>query len=674
MSSTALTAGPARRGEHLGWSMAGVGAVAALVVGAYALSGRLGAAAAAGVLPSAWLVSGALALRARPDHISALLMTAVGALHLAAFALTVPMTLQAQAQGWAAWTSALFANLLFALGFASLAVLLANYPDGDRPGTVFPRVAFGLAAAVPLVEAFTHRELALVAQVVSSSVPAPTAVPVTDLGFSLFPVVPALVVAGAALLVRRGRHATGVERRRLSWAVGAGGLVALLLLASPAATALLPDDVWSVLFVAGASTVPFVLLGGLVRYRLMDVDVYVARSLAQGAVVVIVVSVYALAATWAEGREPLAALVVVVAAVTGGPLRSRLEGLADRFLTGGRVRSQALMRSLVDALESTGPSQAAQRTADTLATGLDVSWVEVTLDSGVRARSERWPGARSQGDRSPAVVVPLLGADETIGTLTCGPRHGGWSETEVEQVRVLGRHAALALHSAELAAAMALQVEQLQASRTRLVHAEQSVRRRLERDLHDGVQQQLVALLSRLGALEILVDPASPAAEFTRLAKRQAELSLAELRELVRGIHPPVLADRGLVAAVRARAAELPLDVTVTAADEAARYGPAVESACYYAVSEALTNVIKHAHATAATVDIDGRAEGLRITVTDDGTGLGSDPEAASEAPGGTGLRGLRDRLEALGGRLTVASTPLGGTTVELLLPTKEIR
>ena len=127
------------------------------------------------------------------------------------------------------------------------------------------------------------------------------------------------------------------------------------------------------------------------------------------------------------------------------------------------------------------------------------------------------------------------------------------------------------------------------------MQAEQSVRRQLERDLHDGVQQQLVALLSRLGALEVLVEPATQAAEFTALARTQAEASLVELRELIRGIHPPLLADRGLVAAIRARARLLPVPVVVVAADDEPRFPPEVESAAYYAVSEALTNVLKHA-------------------------------------------------------------------------------
>jgi signal transduction histidine kinase len=666
MTTTALAGGAGTRPVRvLAWALVVGGGVAAAVVGAYVVELALGEAAVAGALPLAWLVAGSLALRARPDHVGALLMAAVGTLHLAAFAVTLPLSTAPAAAGPGPWTAALLASVLYASGFAALAVLLAHYPDGTARSPWFARVAFGAAGLLPLLDALTHAELPFVFAADSTGVVAPAPLPVVALPFMTFPAVPLLVVAGAVLLVRRGRRAEGTLRRQLTWATGAGGLLALLLLATPAASALLPGDLWSGVFVAVASAIPFVLLAGLARYRLMDVDVYVGRTLAQGAVVVVVVTAYALAATSAGLGTPAAVLVVVLAVLTGGALRARLEGLVDRWLTGGRVRGQALVRHLVETLESTAPGHVAQRTVDTIASGLEVAWVRMVLDSGTVTQAGAAAGA-------PACVVPLAGAGETVGSLECGPRHGGWSETEVAQVRLLARHAALAVHSDELATELAGQVEELRSSRRRLVHAEQSVRRRLERDLHDGVQQQLVALLSRLGALEVLVEPASPAAQFTAMAKAQAESSLTELRELIRGIHPPVLADRGLVAAIRARAGLLPLPVGVTADDEHARYAPEVESAAYYVVSEALTNVLKHADATSASVRVDRAGESLLIRVTDDGVGPG---EVTGEAAGaGSGLAGLRDRVEALGGRFAVGPHEAGGTTLSAELPVEGAR
>lgn len=663
VAAVGLRAGPVR---VLAWTLLGGGAVAALVLTSQVVDPRSGSAAAAGVLPLAWLVAGGLALRARPEHRCALLMTAVGSLHLAAFALTLPLSRAEGPHGVGPWSVALLALLLFSGGFAALAVLLANYPGGTAPRPWFARVAFGAAVLVPLLDALTHRALPLVLEAAAPGVPAPGPLPLVELPFTFFPVLPLLTVVGAGLLVRRGRRAEGMRRRQLTWAVGAGGVLALLLLATPAAEALLSDRVWTLIFVTTVSTIPFVLLAGLARYRLMDVDVYVGRTLAQGTVVVLVVTVYAAAATWAGLGTPVAVLVVVLAALTGGMLRARLEELVDRWLTGGRVRGQALVRHLVETLESAAPGQVAQRTVDTVAAGLDVTWVRMVLDSGVVAQVGPVTG-------EPACAVPLAGAGETIGSLECGPRHGGWSDTELAQVRLLARHAALAVHGGELAGRLAAQVEALRSSRRRLVHAEQSVRRQLERDLHDGVQQQLVALLSRLGALEVLVEPGTPAAQFTAFARTQAESSLAELRELIRGIHPPVLADSGLVAAIRGRAGLLPLRVEVSTDDEAARYLPEVESAAYYVVSEALTNVLKHAHATAVSVDLGSDAQGLVITVTDDGVGIDGGSDDATR-PGGSGLAGLRDRVEALGGRFAVgpAARPGagGGTSMRAVLPT----
>lgn len=649
----------------LAWTLVGGGAVAATVVASYVVRLGSGEAAVAAALPLAWLVAGALALRARPDHAGALLMTAVGALHLGAFAIGLPLSAWESPTGVGVWSASVLASVLFAGGFAALGVLLANYPDGAGDGW-FARFAFGAAVVLPLLDALTHAELPPVIDAGAGGVPAPGPLPLVDLPVQTFPVLPLLVVTGAVLLVRRGRRAEGTLRRQLTWATGAGGLLALLLLATPAATALLPGPVWALVFVTVASTIPFVLLAGLARYRLMDVDLYVGRTLAQGAVVVVVVTAYAAAAAWAGLGRPGAAVVVVLAALTGGVLRSRLETLVDRWLTGGRVRGQALVRHLVETLESAAPGQVAQRTVDTVARGLDVSWVRMVLDNGVVVRAGSAPA-------EPACVVPLTGAGASIGTLECGPRHGGWSETELAQVRLLARHAALAIHGGELARELEAQVEALRASRRRLVHAEQSVRRQLERDLHDGVQQQLVALLSRLGALEVLVDPASPAAEFTALARAQAEASLTELRELIRGIHPPVLADRGLVPAVRARAGLLPLPVTVSADDEHARYAAEVEAAAYYVVSEALTNVLKHAAASSATVGVARTGEGLLITVADDGVGLGLGIGSGD----GSGLAGLRDRVEALGGRFAVgpgdAAGSGEGTTLRVLLPLEPV-
>jgi PAS domain S-box-containing protein len=209
--------------------------------------------------------------------------------------------------------------------------------------------------------------------------------------------------------------------------------------------------------------------------------------------------------------------------------------------------------------------------------------------------------------------------------------------------------------------AQAARAAELEASRARIVEAADASRRRLERDLHDGAQQRLV---SAALALRIAQSRASHDPELAGLLENAAgELAagLAELRELARGIHPAVLTDHGLPGALEALAARCPIPVEVDVA-LAERPVPAVESAIYFTIAESLTNVAKHAEATAATVRVHQRNGGVRLEVRDDGCG-------GAVAGGGSGLQGLADRVAAMGGRLAVESPPGAGTVLRADVP-----
>ncbi|MFF4603853.1 sensor histidine kinase [Streptomyces sp. NPDC001339] len=211
-------------------------------------------------------------------------------------------------------------------------------------------------------------------------------------------------------------------------------------------------------------------------------------------------------------------------------------------------------------------------------------------------------------------------------------------------------------------AEMSLRVEHLSRTRTDLVDSSAAEIRRIERDLHDGAQARLLAMGMKLDAAESLLDE-NPEAVRTLLAEtRDASVrALEELRDLVRGIHPPVLADRGLVDAVRSLAMESRLQVQVTA-NLPSRPEPAVESAAYFAVCELLVNATKHSGARRVLIDIQYRANALAMTVTDDGNG-GADLES------GSGLLGIQRRLAAFDGTLGISS-PLGGpTTANVQIP-----
>ena len=203
--------------------------------------------------------------------------------------------------------------------------------------------------------------------------------------------------------------------------------------------------------------------------------------------------------------------------------------------------------------------------------------------------------------------------------------------------------------------------EQLAASRARLAEAGVAERRRLERNLHDGAQQRLVMLALTLRMLESRVE--GEAAAMLHEASAELATALEELREIARGIHPAVLTDRGLIAAIRALVARAPLPVDLEAGVHV-RLTPAVEACGYYVVAEALTNVAKYAQASAATVRASENEGMLWVEVEDDGVG-------GAEAAPGSGLSGLADRVEALGGILRVRSTPGEGTLVRAEIPSR---
>ena len=211
---------------------------------------------------------------------------------------------------------------------------------------------------------------------------------------------------------------------------------------------------------------------------------------------------------------------------------------------------------------------------------------------------------------------------------------------------------------------LAQRVESLARSRADLVAAADAERRRIERDLHDGAQQRLVSLAMNLGmARERFESEPEPVREALAAAHDEAMLALTELREFIRGLHPAVLSDRGLDAALSGLAARAPLPVRLRV-DVPAPASPGVEAVAYFIVSEAITNVVKHAAATRADVTVNRAGDVLRLTVTDDGRG-GAVPAAGD----GTGLRGLVQRAAAVDGTLSIDSPPGGPTTITAELP-----
>jgi signal transduction histidine kinase len=199
------------------------------------------------------------------------------------------------------------------------------------------------------------------------------------------------------------------------------------------------------------------------------------------------------------------------------------------------------------------------------------------------------------------------------------------------------------------------------ASRARIVEAGDEARRRIERDLHDGTQQRLITLTLRLQRALAEVPPSAPAARAELVeAERELSSTIDEVQELSRGLHPAQLARGGLRPALRALARRSPIPVEVAVDGE--RLPASVETAVYYVVSEALTNAIKHSAATSLVVTVAADSDAVRATVADNGVG-------GAKVGAGSGLTGLNDRVEAIGGRFAVASPSGGGTTISVELP-----
>jgi signal transduction histidine kinase len=336
-------------------------------------------------------------------------------------------------------------------------------------------------------------------------------------------------------------------------------------------------------------------------------------------------------------------LCTVPFAFLAGLLRSRVAGASAVSEVVARlgdpsVRRGGICQALADALEGTS--------LDLVYRGHDGGYID---DAG------RPIALPSEG--SDRAFTPLETGDEPNVVLTYDPAR----EDERELVHAVVAAATLSLENERLAADLRAKVEEVSASRARIVESGDAARRRLERDLHDGAQQRLVSLALNLRVLGARLDGDPDARRQLDAARRELDQALHELRELARGLHPSVLSDRGLSAALEGLAQRAPLPVELGPVP-GGRLPDRVESASYFVVSEALTNVAKYAQATKASVHVSRSNGQVLVEVSDDGVG-GADPA------GGSGLRGLLDRVSALGGTFEVDSRPGDGTTIRAEIP-----
>lgn len=588
--------------------------------------------------------------------------------------------------GWLFWVN-LAGSMVNLLGTSVSLLLFATYPDGEVE-LAWQRVIvrfFMVLPALPVIWVLTNPAVPLdtyladMAPTAPTMLPSPLFVPVlAPLGPTLLVLNdPILLAVGAiGVLVYRFLTAPPDQRRRmrlLTYALIAGLPILLTVVALRAAG--VPDDAAlvravSALFLPIMLAMPVSIVIGVLRYQLFDIDVIVRRSVVYAALVILIAVAYvglAVAPGLALGEQipvQLAVVLTIFAAIAFQPLRRRLERLADRWVFGERVNRYRLLTEFGAGLEHTvAVPDLLPRLADTVRRGLGAPWVRVSV-GGVDDAVAGIPEGR------PQLAVPLdnpATAGDPLGRIECGARIDGYDEQDRELLTTLAGQAAAAIANVRLSAELAERLTELDRSRARIVTAADAERRRIERDIHDGVQQQVVALIMKVRLARNQVGRGERPAD-DALAEIGFDVGdlLTDLRELAHGIHPPVLSDGGLLAAVEARAARLPFAVRVSAGAELRdrRFADDVEGAAYFVVCEALTNVAKHAGASSDTeVDLaDGNGE-LTVVIADRGSGF------VEGRSGGTGLTNLRDRVEALGGRLRVESAPGRGTRVCAHLP-----
>jgi signal transduction histidine kinase len=684
-----------RTASRLAWSLWGL-VLAMLVVGLVTSLGGpqpVGEIVFAYIFPiflMAYATAGALIGSRRPHN-------AIGWIFLATGLLWAFSGLAAGLATWAgperidvSWVRVLdwLGAWVFAPGiYTPVIFLLLLFPDGSLPSPRWRPVAWvgglaALAAALQAALAPGPMEDAVLLRANPYSVGSPALWDVVGLVSWILAI--AGVLASAVALILRLRRSSGQRRQQMKWLVYAGVAVVVIFMLTGVGWAVAGDNRLMTTVVLPA----FVLLGlllmpvaagiAILRDRLYDIDVVINKTVVYGLLAVFITAIYvglvvgigALVGT--RGNVFLSVLATAVIALVFQPAREWAGRLGNRLVYGKRATPYEVLAEFGERLAGSYTSEdALPRLARVVGQGVGALRATVWLHVGRELhRAAGWGGAGGQprslgleGDAVPEFpeedrAFEVRHQGELLGALTVVmPPREPLTSTGEKLLEDLAAQAGLILRNVRL-------IEELRASRQRLVAAQDEERRRLERNIHDGAQQQLVALAVNLKLARTLStkDPAKGQEILHRL-QGEAQDALDNLRDLARGIYPPVLADKGLAAALESQARKATVPVTIDS-DGIGRYPQEAEAAAYFCVLEALQNVAKYAEATSVTVRLGLEDGDLLFTVTDDGRGF--DP---ATTPQGSGLQNMRDRLEALGGSVEVVSEPGRGTTVTGRIP-----
>ena len=500
-----------------------------------------------------------------------------------------------------------------------------------------------------------------------------------------------IVVALLALVsvFRRLRDADSDRRHQIRWfAYGALITFVFFVLVSVVPSSIFTGPTTTALLVVGPIPViagfalPVSIAVAVLKYHLYDIDLILSRTLVYGALALFITAVYVgiavgIGALIGGGGKPNLALSIVATAIVAvgfQPVRERVQRVANHLVYGTRATPYEVLSQFSERVaELYATDDVMPRMARVLAEGTGAQRAGVWLRSGAAWREAAvWPAHAAHAESIvardgtlPAVdgttrLVEVRHQGDLLGALSV-TKHSGDALTPVEEnlVAHLAGQAGLVLRNVGLTSDLQARLEELRASRQRLVTAQDAERRRLERNLHDGAQQHLVAIKVKLGLAEMLLGRDAERAKLTlEQLKGDTDEALETLRDLARGIYPPLLAERGLEVALLSQARKAMVQVTVEAAG-VGRYSQDIEAAVYFCALEALQNVQKYANASQVVIRVREHDGMVEFEVEDNGVGF--DPDGVRL---GSGLTNMEDRLDALGGSLRIRSSPEHGTIV----------
>lgn len=575
------------------------------------------------------------------------------------------------------------ANWWFVVIFTPILVLLILYPTGRLKSTRWRPLLWGVIGAGAMVTLATMLKpgsLEIGADT-SFEIANPTGVEalrgITGLTQGVLGAlyVAVLIPACIAAVIWRFRGSMGEERQQIRWlaymtAIGGVSFVVAALSGiglEENESNVVNEIGFYVFFVAVGLGVPTAIGVALLKYRLWDLDIVLKKTLVAAILVVLIAGVSLLAlVSLSTVVVDVSAPALVVGLAIGAlvwPLLRLARRVADRLVYGARATPYEVLTEFSGRMaESYSTDDVLPRMASILAGGAGAQAVTIWLLVGGELRpAAGWPGSIRPDESQPTAALfdaepgtfEVRHQGELLGAITVRmPPNDPMDPSKERLIRDLAAQVGLVLRNVRL-------IEELRESRRRIVAAVDEGRRRLERNIHDGAQQQLVALSVKIRLADQMVDR-DPSKAHELLGQLQAETTdtLETLRDLARGVYPPLLQDQGLAAALEAQArrSTVPVRVSPNGID---RYPQDVEATVYFCVLEALNNVAKYARASDVVVELRRDGDELAFEVRDDGVGF--DPGTVAR---GTGLQGMADRVEAIGGALEVHSTPGGGTSV----------